>query len=97
MAFLNKNFWLGETGVIVRAIRTAAQTAIALLGVSQFSLFSVDWKNVLGVSGASAFLSILMSLDRSSEPARITVTEVMTPTAAPQPVQQPEQPRYPVW
>lgn len=61
----SKHFWIGDNGAIARAVRTAAQTAIALLGASQFSLFSMDWKNVIGVSGAAAFMSILMSLDRT--------------------------------
>lgn len=106
MLFTSKTFWLGDAGVLVRAVRTAAQTAIALLGVSQFSLFTVDWKNVVGVSGASALLSVLMSLDRSTEVAKITVNETVAP--APQPVivsPQPAPPaseptpsvQYPVW
>lgn len=60
----SKVFWLGDNGALVRAVRTAAQTAIAMLGVSQFSLWTVDWWNVLGVSGASALLCVLMSIDR---------------------------------
>lgn len=65
-----RNFWIGEAGVLARSIRTFAQTAVAMIGVSSFSVWSVDWKNVLGVSLGSALLSILMSLDRSSEVAR---------------------------
>ena len=66
---LSKIFWFGERGVLVRAIRTFAQTAIAMIGVSSFSVWSVDWQNVLGVSLGSALLSMLMSLDRSTEGA----------------------------
>lgn len=64
MMLFSKVFWLGDNGALVRAVRTAAQTAIAMLGVSSFSLWSVDWLNVVGVSGGAAVLSILMAVDR---------------------------------
>jgi hypothetical protein len=60
----SRSFWLGDNGAIVRSVRTAAQTAIAMVGVSSFSLWSVDWVDVLGVSGGAALLSLLMSIDR---------------------------------
>lgn len=61
-----KQYWLGENGVLVRAIRTFAQTFISVVGVSQFSLFSADWQNVLGISLGAALVSVFMSLDRYS-------------------------------
>lgn len=57
-------FWLGDNGAFVRAIRTAAQTAIATIGVGTTNLFSADIQNVLALSGSAAILSLLMSLDR---------------------------------
>lgn len=60
----NKQFWLGETGVIARAVRTWAQTAIAVIGVGTTNLFSADIKNVLALATSAAILSVLMSLDR---------------------------------
>lgn len=60
----SKAFWLGDNGALVRAVRTAAQTAIAMLGVSTVSLWSVDWVEVVGVAGGAALLSILMAVDR---------------------------------
>lgn len=59
-----KQYWMGENGVLVRAIRTFAQTFISVVGVSQFSLFSADWQNVLGISLGAALVSVFMSLDR---------------------------------
>lgn len=58
-------FWLGDGGALVRAIRTFAQTAAALIAASAFSPFDVGaWGNVAVVAGTSALLSLLMSLDR---------------------------------
>ncbi len=69
---LSKVYWLGDNGVLVRAIRTWAQTGVSLLGVQTFSVFEVDWKNFLGITCGAAFVSLLMSLDRAeakSDPA----------------------------
>lgn len=62
-----KQYWFSDTGVLVRAVRTFAQTAIATIGVGTTDLFSADIKNVLALATSAAILSILMSLDRSAE------------------------------
>lgn len=72
-----RQYWLGETGVVVRAVRTFAQTAIAIIGVSSFSVWSMDWQNILGVSLGSALVSILMSLDRQAEIPKVVVEPVV--------------------
>ena len=59
-----REFWLGENGALVRSVRTAAQTAIAVIGVGTTNLFSADITNILALSGSAAILSLLMSLDR---------------------------------
>lgn len=60
-----REFWLGDNGALIRALRTFAQTAAAMLTVSTFTPFSVGaWGNVLVVSGTAALVSLLMSLDR---------------------------------
>jgi len=76
---MSKQFWLGDYGVLARCLRTFAQTAIAMIGVSSFSVWSVDWQNVLGVSLGAALLSLLMSLDRSTEVAKAAPVPVVTP------------------
>jgi hypothetical protein len=56
----SKAFWAsaGE-----RAIKTFAQTALALLGTTQLiSVIDVDWLEVAGVSLLAAVLSILTSV-----------------------------------
>jgi hypothetical protein len=45
-----------------RAIRTAAQSVIALLTGSVTGILDVDWVQTLSISALAAFLSVLMSL-----------------------------------
>lgn len=45
-----------------RAIRTAAQTAVVLLGAGQVDVLTVDWTNVASLSAGAALLSVLTSL-----------------------------------
>lgn len=82
---LTRQFWFSDTGVLVRAIRTAAQTAIAAIGVGTTNLFTADLKNVAALSASAAVLSILMSLDRSTTgggtPTAVVPVDSATPTA----------------
>lgn len=78
-----RTFWLGEGGAIVKAIRTFAQTAIAMIGVGTTTLFELDLKAVAGTAGLAALLSLLMSLDRTTEGARVTITETAAPITPP--------------
>lgn len=75
-----REFWLGDNGALVRAIRTAAQTAVAVIGVGTTNLFSADITNILALSGSAAILSLLMSLDRRE--ALLTEPPVSDPVAA---------------
>jgi len=77
---LTKHFWLGENGVLVRAIRTWAQTAIAAIGVGQTNLFTVDMKNTLALATSAAAVSILMALDRNTATS-VTVIEPINPAS----------------
>lgn len=78
---LTRQFWLGENGAIVRSIRTAAQTAIAAIGVGQTNLFSADIQNVAALSVSAAVLSILMSLDRNTPSNAAVVAAPAEPIA----------------
>lgn len=60
-----RDFWLGDNGALVKAIRTFAQSAAAMLTVATFTPFSPGaWSNVIIVSATAALVSLLMSLDR---------------------------------
>lgn len=81
---LTRQFWLGDSGVLVRALRTAAQTALAAIGVGTTNLFTADLKNVAALSFSAAFLSVLMSMDRSTT-AAAAVADATAPAIAPIP------------
>lgn len=52
-------FW---KGTLERAIRTAAQAALALLSTDVAGILDVDWVQAASVSALAAFLSVLMSI-----------------------------------
>ena len=52
--------WLKAAGL--RAIRTFAQTAVAMLGGDMVGLMEVDWLAVLSVSATAAVVSLLTSI-----------------------------------
>ena len=58
-ALFTVGFWKRSS---VRAIKTFAQTAIAMLGVSTTGIIEVDWVNVLSVAGLAAVTSYLTSI-----------------------------------
>ena len=78
-----KDFWLGDNGALIKAIRTWAQTAIATIGVGTTNLFSADVKNVLALATSAAILSLLMSLDRRE--ALHTLPPAVAPPTPPPP------------
>lgn len=52
--------WLKAAAI--RAVKTFAQTAAALLGAGAINVIEVDWLGILGVSATAAVASILTSL-----------------------------------
>lgn len=52
--------WLKAAAI--RALKTFAQTAAALLGAGAINVIEVDWIGILGVSATAAVASILTSL-----------------------------------
>ena len=59
MKIFSVEFWsyAGE-----RAIKTVAQSAIAVLGSGSVGLFTVDWVNLASVSLGAGLLSIMTSI-----------------------------------
>lgn len=56
---LSKTFWKDAAE---RAVKTAAQTAIALIGTELVGVIEVDWVNIASVSGVAALVSVLTSV-----------------------------------
>lgn len=56
---LSPRWW---AAAIDRAIRTAAQTALATLGADQLDVLAADWPAVGSLAAGAALLSILTSI-----------------------------------
>ena len=54
-----RRFWKAAG---IRAIRTAAQTAIAMLPTSAFALHEISWFMVVSTAAGAAVLSLIMSV-----------------------------------
>lgn len=52
--------WL--VAALVRAVKTAAQTAIALIGTGAVAITALDWGQILAVTATAAVLSVLTSV-----------------------------------
>lgn len=52
--------WAKAAGI--RAIKTAAQTAVALIGTGTVGFTDLDWLQIASVSGVAAVLSLLTSV-----------------------------------
>lgn len=56
---MNKVFWKCAA---IRAVKTMAQGAVALIGTSQVSIVSLDWPQIIGCVATMGMLSLLTSL-----------------------------------
>ncbi len=54
-----REFWAAATE---RAIKTVAQTIVAVVGVAGTGLLSVDWVQTLSVAAAAGLASVLTSI-----------------------------------
>lgn len=60
MKLTSKEFWIDYA--LERAIKTFAQTGLAVFGGSVVNIFEVDWTSWLGVTLGATLLSILTSV-----------------------------------
>ena len=56
---MTKQWWRAAG---VRAIKTAAQTAVALIGTGAVGFTDLDWARIASVAGVAAVLSLLTSV-----------------------------------
>jgi len=56
------NFTNWAKAAIVRAVKTAAQTAVALIGTGTVGFTDLDWVQIASISGVAAVLSLLTSV-----------------------------------
>lgn len=62
-------FW---KDAVERAVKTAAQIAVTVLGADAVNVLSVDWETVLGLSGGAALVSVLTSVASSPRVATLS-------------------------
>lgn len=63
MSFWTRAFW---QAALERAIKTAAQSAILVIGADQVNVIAVDWPEVAGFAGGGLVLSVLTSIASAS-------------------------------
>ena len=56
---VNADFW---RAALIRAVKTAAQSAVALVGTNAMSITSVDWIGVASGAALAGVLSLLTSI-----------------------------------
>lgn len=60
---MTSDYWIRwAKAALIRAIKTFAQTAAALLGAGAVNVVDVDWLTILGISATAAVVSLLTSL-----------------------------------
>ena len=78
MSLITRAFW---TAALERAIKTLAQTAVALVSVDGLGFLDVDWAQIGSVAGLAAVVSILTSIasDRIGPVGPSLANEVAVP------------------
>ncbi|WP_347031714.1 holin [Brevibacterium paucivorans] len=59
MTYASKAFW---TATAERAIKTAAQSLITLIGTDAVGILAIDWAQILSVTATMTLLSVLTSV-----------------------------------
>lgn len=59
----NKEYWSKWVKAAgIRAVKTAAETAISLIGADAVNIVSLNWINIAGVCATAGIVSLLVSL-----------------------------------
>lgn len=74
--------WAVDTGI--RAIKTAAQTAVAALGVNASGLLHVNWSDVGSLAGLAAVVCVLQNLATLNVPGEPAAPVASAPVVGPQ-------------
>lgn len=69
-----KMFW---SDAAERAIKTVAQTMVAMLTAGATGLLAVDWVNLLSVAGLAGFVSVLTSIGSAAKAGTDTASLVV--------------------
>lgn len=59
MSVFTRRFW---TAAVERAVKSAAQAAILVLGADQLNVLAIDWPEVAGFAAGGFVLSVLTSV-----------------------------------
>ena len=59
MTYASTTFW---TATVERAIKTAAQSLITLIGTDAVGILAIDWAQILSVTATMTLLSVLTSV-----------------------------------
>lgn len=73
---MNKDYWIEwSKAAAVRAIKTMAQTAIALIGTNLVGIAEVDWVSVGSIALVAGIVSLLTSLAGLPEVEKTPIEE----------------------
>lgn len=73
---MNKDYWIEwSKAAAVRAIKTMAQTAIALIGTNLVGIADVDWVSVGSIALVAGIVSLLTSLTGLPEVEKTPIEE----------------------
>lgn len=79
---MNKyKFWAESTGI--KALKTGAQSLVALLGATAFNVVHIPWADDLGIAAGAALVCILHNIN--SLPGADTPAPAPAPEPNPQP------------
>lgn len=68
---MSKNYWINWAKAAgIRAVKTMAETAVALIGADQVNIVTMDWPHILGVCATAGVVSILVSVKGLPEVAK---------------------------